>query len=1176
MKKSMEIFKKDSIEQYEKILNEWVKHSGVVIYYYGSFFFDINGDRYDRVLHEWPTEKDMPLNEGQKQIQLALKQKFESADFWKKIPLTITEIIQRKLLKYKGRVLHLYCEQTHVADKVTVKFMCEQIPAYPLIEVGESVELKELNKLLSANGESLNLDINSTFKEHFNLISGNGSHIYFFPTVLRLSDNVINVTTIISPSTLERDMLFHIQGGLSFCSENLLADTLKYLSRKAEKEAIKSAKAAIMSRNMSHNIGSHVMSYLKQHLSSVTTIINDNVLAEMITSSRQPEAIKSDTPLPFLVGMGHFLSYLQERQDFIATIATDYIPYFAPVNFKDFIYDELNADKRFERHKDRKNLQPDNILLGNIARSEGLGRTIQPTITRSSQLSDIVLKYRCKVEGLDSDGNIIVEDCVFDGESVVNESNSPITGREGASKALENMRTLEVNLPGGVIGRQAIFSIVENIIRNTAKHGNWREQGKLELTFEVFDAGSIPDEFKRLKQQETKVLENAKPLLDRMTMLSQQRDNGGKLSEAEQSEYDWIKEELYQRLKLIWEQLAKWNEDATDGSNSWMYREKHLSLMEVLWSFYSGSLDADDLYFVTITDNVRVSEDAVKKLRIALIEDYIDAKTNKMIDANKGIKEIRISAAWLRGAKEEDNYYTSGEDLRGRQQTTKKAPLVYVRQHYGCLQYIICLQKPRNVAIVTKNSLVNNAKAALKELNWRYYTPEEFKHEQNKSYRFTLCENGDLYNEIRPYSSSRVYVPDIPEYWDKIKAGISKEDGAQLIRLLYQSLVEDKVTIWIDDDKAIGNMHSRISEDVNYAVNDGDKSYRVNHVDVRVVDGLHFSVDYIYRKHHDTLEQFKTFMKDNSNWGKFVESITGNTSTDRLVRNEKYDYRWYYSHLNAMRKKVAVFDERLFSRIYGREESDFTKGNATDLENLKKLLIEKNIRYKNLIGRCKTIDELNKVVKEKKFTVVKVSKSNVYTKDHIALTYYQKGVCFYTLIKDSYKELVSVDGPEKKISFGVYGLVFEDGNKTSPQYNKEYACHCDKIATITWDNNEPYIEFETSSAAHIENQFDFITIHQGLLDKLYEAFKIKDKEKKKILLTNKLHEKFGKKSSDENVNARQDGFVPGLIIHSGRSKPAENDMPQKLPFLQYASIEHDVLDSKYTLIDLLENARYEQ
>ena len=155
--------------------------------------------------------------------------------------------------------------------------------------------------------------------------------------------------------------------------------------------AEKNAKVAIMARNTSHNLGSHVMSYLKHSLSSVNDMIKDSVLGYIFSELddiemlfENPEEWKNkqkikkidDVTLPFLVGLGKFISYIQERQDFIACTAVDYSPTCSILNFKDFIYDELNPDKRYKRHPDRKGLKPANILLGNIAKSEGFSREI--------------------------------------------------------------------------------------------------------------------------------------------------------------------------------------------------------------------------------------------------------------------------------------------------------------------------------------------------------------------------------------------------------------------------------------------------------------------------------------------------------------------------------------------------------------------------------------------------------------------------------------------------------------------------------------------------------------------------------------------------------------------------------------------------------------------------------
>lgn len=407
--------------------------------------------------------------------------------------------------------------------------------------------------------------------------------------IIAISDDFDAIETYIKPHRLDFiNLLFLIKARYMFDTE--IAQ---------RKTAIASAKAAIMSRNMSHNLGSHVMAYLKQHLNSVQDMIRDNVLDSVLKSEEDIttlEGIKkwndrcqsiiqeqndglSEVALPFLVGSGKFISYLQERQDFIATIATNYVPYLSTVNFKDFIYDELNPDLRYIRHKDRIGLQPDNILLGNIARSEGLARKTNPTLHKD--MSDIVLKYRH-----------------FDGKPVYGEdgkilSSTLVPDIESKESDLKNMRDFMVQLPGGVVGRQAIFSIVENVIRNAAKHGKWGE-GKnknLELTFDRYYLEDI---------------------------------------EGEEIPQDYVPE-------------------GEETINDFLKR------------YYGHTLDRNDICIVTLTDNMSFEKNGTPKdkcehlasIRKAIIEPYIDNSTVEMLQTNKGIKEMRISAAWMRGIEDD-------------------------------------------------------------------------------------------------------------------------------------------------------------------------------------------------------------------------------------------------------------------------------------------------------------------------------------------------------------------------------------------------------------------------------------------------------------------------------------------------------------------------------------------
>lgn len=931
------------------------------------------------------------------------------------------------------------------------------------------------------------------------------------------------------------------------------------LQENARREAIKSAKAAIMSRNMSHNIGSHVMSYLKQHLGSVKDIVADGILSDLINGenelAKKLENTTENTTLPFLMGLGHFISYIQERQDFIATIATDYIPYFGNVNFKDTIYDELNPDKRAERHTERTNGKTDNILLGNIARSEGLGRNNQSTSKRSGQLADIILNFQ------DSDNN------VFDGNPVVNKDN-PVVGRENAKKALEAMRKWEISVPGGVIGRQAFFSIVENLIRNTAKHGNWRDQGKLELTFSYYTKDSLTEEFCSLKEREAEILRR-------------NTDKDGKLKKLSKEDED--------KLNDIRKSLEKWNEDAapTEKPHFWGEdKKKHNSLMEVLWYFYGQSLDADDLYFVTITDNVNISEKAVDKLRGALVEDYIDNES-KMIEGNKGIKEIRISAAWLRGAKNEDEYYNSGAKLIDPQ-TWEKAPLVYVRQHSGCLQYIICLQKPRKLAIVSWRSFSEESEKAFKKLNCRYYTPETYREEKNKSFDFILFDDSKKaekdeysYEALKPISSSRFWkLSDIeelakkdnkeePELFKKLQ-NVTEECLDDILLLLYKKLshYETGDSIWIDDKTAAAN----VGRDA-----DGMTPKYIKSDYITVQDGISKGVrKYIYRTHHDSEKEYSNYIdavNDGTIEGNiFVEGISGNNSTDRLVRNEKLDDIWFYKHLHAMKEQVAVFDERLFTKIFGIEESHLKDEGTFKIDDsnrdlyreryYEEIINSNDEQYSSFVDN-NTQEEQDRKLLEifKNETSPTTSKDNVDAQNGIKpIVYKQKGVYVFTLIQDP--------NPDKQNVFNLYGLSKESSITKAI---------CIKIASLSWSQTDG-LRFdgkircqEDQVDGYVNNykQFDRISIHQGLLDKLYEMFGIKDKPQDKERLTRQFHQAFSN-SKNENKN-----FLPGFCIHSGRSKPSQIDMPQKLPFIQYASIENAVLDCKYSLVELLDFARYE-
>lgn len=920
--------------------------------------------------------------------------------------------------------------------------------------------------------------------------------------VIAISDDYDAIAQYIMPHRLDFiRLLFLIKARYLFDAENAQLRT-----------AVSSAKAAIMSRNMSHNLGSHVMAYLKQHLSSVQDMVRDNVLASLFSSKdtltaeglevwwddfKKSAKEQQEIALPFLVGLGKFISYLQERQDFIATIATDYVPYFSTVNFKDFIYDELNPDLRYQRHKDRIGLQPDNILLGNIARSEGLARTTNPT--RGKKMSDIIIKYRH-----------------FDGQPVVDSQNQPLISVDNIEEKirdLDDMREFMVQLPGGVVGRQAIFSIVENVIRNAAKHGKFGESScnSLELTFDRY-------------------------YLD-----------------------DYINGNIREDYVPSGEETFK----------------------EFFFKYYAAASDIEDLCVITLTDNIpfekvgTIGRDCKKLLSIrnALKEAYVDKRTVQMLQTNKGIKEMRISAAWLRGVeddvKENPLYITpdfnpndDAEDFwidvtkywNGNKQWVGKAPVLMVRactsiesEDYH-LQYIFCLPKPKYVALVLSEQeyklLSPSVQSWFSKNSWGIFTGSSFTSTRNKSFEFIVLSDGisnKSADEIKKISPNRVIkYSQIESFFPKNSELLSEEfnDFKRLFILLYKHLSGfDPSTdvVVISDEKAGRNIDEE--KPTNVIVRDGA-----------------FKGKYLYRTHNETEEKFIDYLKNADSSTIFVEGITGNNSTDRLVRNDKINELWLYKHLHAMKTTVGIFDERIFAKIYKKDEADIRI--AAELNSLPSFAARKDMLYNDILTDVK----LKKLIRAARTDKDIAEYMNVYG-DYMSIAYEKKGVSVFNMLKTT----TGID------IYGFGGIVENADGK--------YFGRVVKVGEIGMNNGSFFI-------SNLNNfKFDYLSIHQGLLDKVYEQFDIRHDDKAKHDFTQAFYQSFCSSTEiipyeDDNIVDKKGNkltvyFLPNLRIHSGRSKPSFADMPQRQPFIQYAAIENAIMDCKYSLIELLDFARYE-
>lgn len=838
------------------------------------------------------------------------------------------------------------------------------------------------------------------------------------------------------------------------------------LQQRAKEEAIKSAKAAIMSRNMSHNLGSHVMAYLKNDLRSVPSIFESNVLSKLYPDSIPglSHAALKEVEMPFLIGLGSFIGYLQERQDYIATIASSYIPSFSPVNFKDAVYDELNPDLRFERHhkNDKENHnRPQNILLSYIAKSEKLSRFNN----ESKETHDILLGFKSDPQS-----------GIFGLTSMSNVSDHP---------SLTPMRQINFALPGGIVGRQALFSVIENIIRNAAKHNN--VEGDLALIFEVLD--------------------------------------GDAFVASSDAFIDSIESECIRKQ-------------------------------------YHSSTDISGLLILSITDNQECKDSTILKLRKALQQDYLGKNAN----LNKGIKEIKISSTWMRGADDDNLFAPCPLDDSAEIICNKKAPIVAIeKSREGHLRYLICLRKTYEVALVHKD---NESKATvdgfvrlfnLKKGSFIVLAESDIIH-SDICFEYIIAENQDVFNRIRPYVSNRCICRNA----FKGQHGIT----AELIYQTYTGIGEKSPMIFIEDTKTP-------VDNITYP----DKIKIVNSFEAASKLG----VKYLYRSHHFGENEFVSYWNDRSKMigqdknvvyaDKPVEinidAITGDNSSDRLVRREVLDKKWYYGHLYALKSDVAVFDERLFQIVHGLDESQMVKGSFSASNLLRRLesqdwhqelsspeisnlaysigIMDYNDvrRFVNLYS-SKERDDLKDFLSRFCFRL----KDGIVGKNSLTAAYREKGVEIYTIIPMAAAECLIV---------GCSNYEYKPVDPDNPEFTFPFKT----IARIYKKDGEYYCT--AIKKCH------YMTIHQGLIDKMYSEFNISDDDKiEKLKLLHALYDAL----LDAPETAKTDSFLPQIFIHSGRGHITSKDMPMNLPFLQYSAIEHAVLDSKYSLIELLDFAKY--
>lgn len=287
---------------------------------------------------------------------------------------------------------------------------------------------------------------------------------------------------------------------MRFITYNYLFNIGVKLAENANKKAINSAVSAIMSRNMSHNLGSHYLYYTKNYLMDL--------------------ACKSGEKRADIRGAAKVLGYMQARMDYLATvISNDRYPNGA-VNFKSQIYDELTIDDFSKRHFSKygdRGKRTTNFLLTNLVKSENFTRPdifTRDSSLKTEKIGEYFKPIRLQVKLWNGS-----EYQLFTGES---DDNSLF--REAGVK--NELSKLDIALPGGSMSCHAFFNVVENFIRNSAKYfqSDFKEEGlvfTIAIKRNVLDSGKFDFIIYDNKNNADKVLPVVKEQLRNLRILDE-------------------------------------------------------------------------------------------------------------------------------------------------------------------------------------------------------------------------------------------------------------------------------------------------------------------------------------------------------------------------------------------------------------------------------------------------------------------------------------------------------------------------------------------------------------------------------------------------------------------------------------------------------------------------------
>ncbi len=275
------------------------------------------------------------------------------------------------------------------------------------------------------------------------------------------------------------------------------------VKREIAKHALRAAIAAIMSRNMSHNIGSHVLARIS---SKGINGFPESENTGNIVKGLQKDESKAKEVILWGRDIRILSQYLQQRQDFIAQIATEWPEWTYPAwLMKDIMrwflsqkhllnYIGSSEDLCAHFYGCQEGSNPDCEskfpVRFHVLRSckEIWDKSIWENGTQNKMGVEL---WKTKIEEHCSGGACSKDGCAVKGNCSAGDASKLIllfTSKDHTCCCPDE--DIQVAIPGGIIGYHAFYTILENVIRNGAKHSFTRmkdydktDEDRLSLAF---------------------------------------------------------------------------------------------------------------------------------------------------------------------------------------------------------------------------------------------------------------------------------------------------------------------------------------------------------------------------------------------------------------------------------------------------------------------------------------------------------------------------------------------------------------------------------------------------------------------------------------------------------------------------------------------------------------------